>query len=689
MPMKTLLLVTAFITLVCCSTSQLIAQSVHWKKMNDPIEQTPNSIQKFGNYLFMTTKQFGVHRSSDGGETWEETYVAKGPMAKSGCFEITDSNGVLTVACNVIRTLGDSYMSAAMYSSIDTGRTWDYKKSLSSRNGDYSVKTMLHYDNGYIIHYRECYSKYTYGNKGFVHITDGDSTIVFSDEKIQHLFRTKNNILYLSDTGIYLSHSSEFSPQIKQRFLNVGDSTSYCTMDENIYVCCGENLYISANSGETWKMVRMPQKARYIQVDSSSLIMCDMFGGIWISKHKGMTWYKRLGAIIDPTDYVTCFYADDEQIIYGLYRRGVRRYSLCSDQILPSSIKITPSVRCGLKITDRGICYSPVLNTSEYFSGFCNTIDLGKTWKYYEFTPWGPNDASVHSSLKYKNGCFSYFSTTYHSNFEFCFNNDRVNGGLYGKWHLYDVEIGDITVNISESLGWINLYKNSVIVDSFRIYLPEFPKKKDYEGLPYLKFHAMGDTLVYRILDTVPNMIYYSTDFGRNWNLYNDWRLAYGDSGVPIPFGNKIIRKNKRKGYQVLNRNAGYWYDMYESGWNNLSIYDYDYNDSIFVVCNDKGIFYITPDDLSEITSVEEIHHDPIDFTIKSDVISDFISIDLGDIRTHYSIRVISLIGQEVVTLDNVTNRTFEVDCTNLSKGMYFVEVTAVGKRCLKKVLKM
>lgn len=685
--MKTRLHATAIILFVLGSLMTVSAQSVHWKKMKNPIEQTPNSIQKIGKYLFMTTKQCGIHRSSDGGETWEMTFVINYNSIRSGsgCSEIADSNGVLIVECSYPNYPPlSSFRGIAR--SLDTGKTWSIERKNSE---DVPVKTLIYSNNVSLRHNRERYSDYIYN--GIVYYKDEDTWESFYDENIQHVFKTQNEIVLISDKGIYISGSDTFSPQLKQKFPKGIDSTSYAVRNDTLFISRNRTLYISTDKGETWLIKKLPFSARHIQVNSSVLIVCDMLGNIWFSKDYGNSWYKWLDAV-EKDNHITYFYADNEQLIFGIYRVGIKRYSLHFDKPLPRNISLNVPTPYTLKITDRGVCMSAPFNSNEYFSGFCNTTDLGKTWKFYDITPWGPNDAVVHSGVKYKNGCFSYFSTTYHSNFEFCFNSDIVNGGGYGKWRLYDVEIGDVTVNISKQLGWINLYRNSVIIDSFITYLPEFPKKKNYEDLPYLKFHAMGDTLVYRILDTVPNTIYYSTDFGKRWTLYNDWRLVYGDSGVPMPFGNMIIRKNIHRGYQVFNRNIGSWYDMYDSEWSNFSIYDYDYNDSIFVISNEKGIFYITPDDLSEITSVEEMSNKTeSNFIVSPLPFDETLNITLNnhDGNEPYTVILYDSMGRKKFVLVNQTTESIILDTGELNDGVYFIEISTNNTRKVNKVIKI
>ena len=140
---------------------------------------------------------------------------------------------------------------------------------------------------------------------------------------------------------------------------------------------------------------------------------------------------------------------------------------------------------------------------------------------------------------------------------------------------------------------------------------------------------------------------------------------------------------------KVFREGTQSWLTIHDSVSSKTKIYDYDYNDSTFVMCNEDGLFYITPDDLSEITSVDEEYGISADFRITSEVFTDVITFECRNNTSPYSIRVFSIVGQEVATVKNVTNTTLEVDASNFQPGVYFVEVVMDCARYVKKVLKM
>lgn len=682
MPMKTLLLVTALIILVCSNTSQMIAQSVHWKKMKEPITQTPNDIQRIGKYLVMTTMQSSFLVSEDNGKSWNERFnlkessiLPKNTIGSSLCSDST---------ANIVVSDGGFYLTR-LISSTNLGISWSPLHSTVFHR--MTIRSFCKWDSGFVV----CGNNDGSDDSHIVRVID-----TFSKRRqtiTKHFFTVfaLDKILAVGDSGIYESRKDSVDFKRIIDFSPIGDTITFNYESGVVCVTSGKYIYTSDDQGNSWRKDSVPFIIKHFKKSKRHLYAIDAKQRLWKADINERRWGVFLYSISNRRD-VTCMYVDDNLMIFGIKYECIKRYSLEFDKWINEDIQIPLVTPYNVRVKNLGVYAFPAYGSSTLYSGYCRTTDSGESWKVCHIAPYGMMYARISDNTKYYQGGFHDFDFGY--NMCFAFHENFGIGNVFpmvlherDSVCIYNFVLNDKLMRFSRDLDSITIIKDYVVISKHKTNFP-YREIVDQRGYSKIDVHQIDDSIICKNISNDSNC-YYSIDYGEKWSPYRYWRSEYGKGVEIIRFGKKYLSVERNGLIKVFNNHVQSWITIHDSSSALTNIYDFDYNDFMFVMCNKGGLYYITQDDLSEITSVEETHHDPIDFTIKSDVFSNFISIDLGDIRTHYSIRVISLIGQEVVKLDNVTNRTFEVDCTNLSKGMYFVEVTAVDKRCLKKVLKM
>jgi photosystem II stability/assembly factor-like uncharacterized protein len=325
----------ALLILFCLSSG--IHLQAQWLEAKFPYGGEFFNILKNGNHLFAGNATHLYH-SGDNGANWSVCRTL--PVTKINC---------LTLRNNIVYTGTD----AGLYKTEDNGQHW----SSLRKNGltDTSVKTLnfkgdtlivgthngvfLSADNGAhwtstnsFGYYHEVQSMAVVGNviiigvknKGIYKSTDNgkkwarvDSVSVPSGLNIASM-TVKEDTVYASDwEGIY--RSTDIGESWEKIFSSPSPCTDVKVSDGILYVCCGNNIYSSADKGANWGSLTLYNRPTYYQItiDNKALIAVSSDGIFsnssvsnytWVTCNNGLT-AKSLSGLMPWHDYIlgTCW----------------------------------------------------------------------------------------------------------------------------------------------------------------------------------------------------------------------------------------------------------------------------------------------------------------------------------------------------------------------------------------------
>lgn len=648
------------------------AQNVQWHKMSYPLNYTPTDIKKAGDMLYMTTLENTYFASEDNGNSWKIVADLKFGMLSltTGATQFIDENN------NIIMYPGMSSSPSSLRQSKDNANTWESLKVLQRSN----ILSITNWKNGFV-----CIKSEYNDNLG--HVFAYDTTQQNDDYYENELFGkcfTLDSVYFINYSGIYSSHFDTIIPKKIIQFPTKTKSFSLYMNDKSCFVTAGNFLFFTHDNGRTWEKDTLPFIPKHLQKNSRNFYAIDNDNLLWKLTSDGRQWAKFLSFPIDH-DSITCFYADDENLFFG-GSKGLLHYSLQSSTWL-NNIDLGSISSYTVKLTDRGICVNPTLRNSlaAIPLGFCHTKDLGKSWNIYNIHPYGMMLPYVHSKTIYRNGRFYQFDASYNIMMSFGLGSGDFFRDIAPSW-TYFLQKEDTSFDISRACDSIRIYTKDSII-KYKLILPESPKRIYHYDLHQITFSLIKDTLFYSLDDSIPERkIYYSMNFGKSWSLYNNWKKKYKATGVPIRFGKYIRRFHPTEGFQIYNSLSDSWHTINDSRWGTTKYSDIDYNDSLIVVGHTTGVYYLTPEDIPALTSLQEATLEQI-VNIYPMPFEDILTLTLP---THKAdITIFSLMGIPLFSTHNEHSNTYTLNTEYLPKGVYYIQIATDNSTIRQSIIKL
>ncbi|MDP1678080.1 MAG: T9SS type A sorting domain-containing protein [Bacteroidota bacterium] len=239
------------------------SQQKHWEKVNNGLPDTNyvSSIIQFKNYLFVGCRHpFGIYRSSDFGQTWQDRSI-----------KFVGSNLSLPVLS--LYVVGDTIFAgtaAGIYKTINDGETWNESDNVINGGNIYSFLQL-------------------------------DSLLFVSTDKGVYQSKDYGHYWDLKSKGLPLNYNGD--PFTVRKIYSVGEKI-YAGVDASFQLKGG--LFVSTDMGESWTKVLQNWIYTYngstISTDVYSIEYFDGFlyiysNGFWIMKSsdEGKTWIEDNG----------------------------------------------------------------------------------------------------------------------------------------------------------------------------------------------------------------------------------------------------------------------------------------------------------------------------------------------------------------------------------------------------------
>ena len=456
--MKTQLHLALLILSLFINAEQSFTQTVYWKKMKEPIGQTPNDIKRVGQYLLATTFQSTLLVSEDEGKRWEERYNPKvtwdTPSDTKGSSLVFDPDSTI-----VLSTGG--YYFPQIRKSSDFGKSWRQIFSFTRA----LMHSLCTWDFGYI----------TCGmNKVYV-IDTLKKTKDIINQNFQKVFSLEE-VFAFSDSGIYVSKRDTISFKKRVGFSTIGDSVDYLYDNGILFVTSGRMIYVSEDKGETWKIDSVPFIIKYFRKSENHFYAVDSKNRLWKAEVKRKRWGILLPKINNNRE-VTCLYVDEKQIIFGVKYEGIKRYSIQADKWLTEETTLPSVTPYDVRVTCDGVFVFPLYGSSTLYSGYCRTNDLGKSWKICHIAPYGMMYARISDNTKYYKGAFHDYDGAY--NTCYAFYEDRGIGNVIpmvlperDSACVYTFVLNDKLMRFSRKLDSITIIKDYVALSKHKTNFP-------------------------------------------------------------------------------------------------------------------------------------------------------------------------------------------------------------------------
>ncbi len=502
-----------------------------------------------------------------------------------------------------------------------------------------------------------------------------------------------DKIFAVGDSGIYVSRNDSVDFKRILDFSSIGDSTTVNYENGIAYVTSGKYIYKSNDKGKSWRKDSVPFIVKHFQRSKKHFYAVDSKKRLWKADVNDWKWGILLNTISSKRD-ITCLYVEDKQIIFGIKYEGIKRYSIELDKWIDEEIQIPSVTPYNVKISDEGIYAFPLYSSSTLFSGYCRSTDLGNNWKICHIAPYGMMYARISNKTKYYNRIFHDFDVGY--NMCYAFSEYLGLGNIIpmvlperDNTCKFTFVLKDKIMYLSTKLDSITVSKNKLVLLKHKTNFP-FESISDQYGNTIVDIFTIADTVLCH--KSNDSNSYYSVDYGENWSRYNNWRNAYGKSVTIIQIGEKYLSVEKSGVIRGFNKTRQSWNTIHDALPGRVSVYDYDYNDSLFVMSNENGVFYITSDDLSEITSVEEMPNKiESNFIVSPLPFDETLNITLNkyDGNEPYTVILYDSIGRKKLVLANQTAASISINTGEWNDGVYFIEISTNNKRKVNKVIKI
>ncbi|MBK8552270.1 MAG: T9SS type A sorting domain-containing protein [Ignavibacteria bacterium] len=270
--MKKLFLQLVVIALIL-NSSFLINNSVsQWVQVGNEMGNNRyiNSLTSNSSYIFASTDDSGVYRSTNNGTNWIHTSLNN---------KATSS---LIVSENNIFAGTGSTGSYVVYFSTDNGNTWN-QTNLNKGVACFailgsSIFAGTEYDGVYI---------------STINGTSWTQTAL-NNRSIYSLLAIGNSLFAGTDIGVYLSNNN--GTNWTQTTLNNVPVLSLSTIGNNIFAgtyYSNNGFYLSTNSGVNWTAVPTFQTILSFEVSGTNLFAGNFSAGVYLSTDNGSSWLNK------------------------------------------------------------------------------------------------------------------------------------------------------------------------------------------------------------------------------------------------------------------------------------------------------------------------------------------------------------------------------------------------------------
>ena len=628
------------------------AQNVQWHKMCYPLNYTPTDIKKAGDMLYMTTLENTYLASQDNGDTWKIVADWKFGMLPrtTGAAQFIDENN------NIIMYPGMSSYPSSLRQSKDNANTWKSLNVLQRSN----ILSITNWKAGFIY----ISSEYN-DNIGRICTIDTIKKIdnYYENELFGKCF-TLDSVYFINYSGIYSSPFDTIIPKKIIHFPTQTKSFSLYMNDKSCFVSAENFLFFTHDNGRTWEKDTLPFIAKHLQKNSQNFYAIDNDNLLWKLTSDGRQWAKFLSFPI-AHDSITCFYADDENLFFG-GSKGLLRYSLQNSTWL-NNIDVGSISSYTVKLTERGICVSTD-NLWVLPSGFCYTTNLGESWKKHIIENWGDRVAKVTSRINYFDGNFWTPDAGGYAGIHFSFFDNRLSTHYEPEGFNVFYSNGNCII-IHRNVDSVTIKKNTEKI-KFKLELPE-PIKYSFDNRPLISFFIVQDTIYCSYNDSIyRRSVYFSSDYCKTWTKFT--QTIDEKEPTPFKFGQFLLRINTPQIIEIYNALSDSWYTINDSRWGTTKYSDMDYNDSLIVVGHTTGVYYLTPDDIPALTSLQET---PLEQSVNIYPMpfEDILTLTLPTQKAN--ITIYSLMGIPLLSTHIEHSNTCTLNTEHLPKGVYYIQI--------------
>ncbi len=481
------------------------------------------SFAQIGDTLFCSCEYgTGVFRSTDHGASWQD--ASNGLPEFAGIIDIVAHNGVL---------LGGVEHFGGMYRSTDRGNHWALANSISGfpsiflQNQDY-----IFYTNGYLHRSSD----------------DGSTWLTFRiDSGVSIYSLCMNDSLLFAGTNKGIFTSNDWGEHWDSLGGPQKSVYSMFTYDASLFITSGSVFFRSTDDGKHWdtiQSIRYLGNRVYTAATSKSLFLADR-NGILRSTDGGFTWAISDSSLSDKI--VTGIWADQDTVLVGSYSDWLSRSTDGGKtwKRLTGGGAINYVYTTSLAAKDNSLFVS-----SDW--GIYRSDDDGKTWAPKNNGQYERYTASIESRpvlMFCKGNEYLYYSADLGEHWISMGNFGQgilsiVDGVIYMSWSSSIFASRDIgktwselvidTLNMWSLNNWeTHFYEvnRSVFVAGSGNYGYSKLAYSTNRGINWTVLHwfdssntqitslaSIGDTL---FLGAKDSGIYFSTDFGLNWEKAN------------------------------------------------------------------------------------------------------------------------------------------------------------------------
>ncbi len=326
---KTLPIVIIF---VCSNYLVLLAQTNQWVQTNGPMNKKVVSIViDTNNYIYAGTSVDGVYLSTNRGDLWTQVL----PNKKINSLAINSQNHIYAA------TAYDG-----LFKSTDNGKNW-----VSLGLADWNIKSLYLLPNNLVYAGMLAQAGHTSAIGQLIRSYDGGSTWpdkIFNDIVYFVTVNKSGHIFIVGDAGQHVYRSMDngnnFTYKGKSPYGDWMTSIVFNSKN-NILYTSASGIYLSSDNSDSWVKINDSTYYESLLINKSQHIYAVSRGGSGISysKNDGVTWTQNNDGLTDLELYSMAI--DSFGIIYiGTGKSGVFRTQFSTTSVHQSNVSLPSNI---------------------------------------------------------------------------------------------------------------------------------------------------------------------------------------------------------------------------------------------------------------------------------------------------------------------------------------------------------
>jgi len=662
--------------IVCVCAFLIIISHAYsdWVKIDGLYGANVTCLAKRGNLMFAGTDNSKIFKSTDAGKNWEVAY-----KVQPGCI------------MNDIQIFGNNVVAAShveLFQSQDLGKTWDWARGeidksryIRTLNSVRCGRKLITVNFNYTIYFTDTTENKWYRNdsvsKSYIYNLVSIDTVLYASASKQGIIKStdygynwqtvksgndsnyyislsiSNNCFYAGKWNGSMSVSTDGGANWYES--NTGLTTlklkKVYSDAQRVFICKDTGINVSYNKGLTWKSLS-PQLDTMIVysviTDGENIYVGTAKYGVMVSSDEGLTWSSLNNGLDDMTVRALGYYGNNLYIANdfpGCYKSNDEGNSLT--EITPANM-ISPVN----SITNSR-------NNTIYISSFdaiYSSNDKGKNWNYRSsffldqnfWVVYSFNDrifTGTRKSIFYTTDTSQWWFTSYNNYINYDF---RSFGELNGR--LFAGTAGDgVFVSSDSGVSWES-------------------KSSNLGTSTFYALHGKNG----RVYAGTWGILYYSSDYGENWLVSNDFPST---KVMSIISNYKYLFAGTENGV-FISYDDGISWKQINTGLGDTTVYSLAVDSNFLFAGTSSGLWKRS---LSEITGVE-------DFESKSKIpelycypnpCKNTLNISFSDANFgNTKITIYNSLGEIVETIENLgSKQMFSWEVRDLPTGIYYCRI--------------